>query len=164
MAGSTGYLLNTRSNNGVVIAGLELDGREVSLPTSDLNRNGLRFNCYSVGGMLNAVTAHGFAGKGFDIYGPCVGIGYTYTNPCAAMFNIVAYYNNKGIQIGTTNAGNYAEYTTLTGFKAVRNWIGMVLDAGNVTVLNGHVDNNYYGLIMPGTAGFPQGSRKSGAF
>jgi hypothetical protein len=155
-AGSTGYLFNAYNNtNTVIIENITFDGGDASACQTGVSgsRSGCFFNC--LGGTNSRVencTFKGFNNNGVTLYSTNQNGNTAYTIPAININNFYCQSNYVGIN-NYSDANGVGEYLSISGARCEDNWIGGILDAGNVKYSKCNFDGNFNdGAWLPGTS------------
>ncbi len=144
--GSTGYLFEL-STKVVQFSNLDIDGgsnTDKSATESAGTRSGIHMSSNNTGSSIQNVAIHGFDNIGLAFNGLASQPGYV--NPPVTT-GVSVYYNYVGIDTGVGET-NGAEYMRMSDINSFGNRYGIIINSGNMTFADCHIDGNGYGVTI----------------
>lgn len=149
--GATGWLF-AATTQSVSYEDLDIDGDEsvdyTGVTTAGV-RSGIQLSGVNPNTRLTRVSVHGFNNYGIGCHG--IGSQAGYISPISVT-DIASYQNYIGFDtgIGGENVAvtTTSEYMRISGLNCYMNRYGLVINAGNETITNSHLDANAYGLTI----------------
>lgn len=137
------------ANTNIIMENLYLDGGAYGGTVGTTNRSGIV--PYAYAGRASYIADCSFVGFDYGIrpYGDKTTTTAHQTSTLN-IHDILCYSNFCGVYFFSPDASHVVEYITVNHVSAFLNTWGLLIDAGNINVIDSDLNNNTYGLGIPG--------------